>query len=70
MKESWSIVTRIKEYIGSQGFDEKLGTEFLELLKTNKFSEAADKLVKNNVIQDVEIENKLLKHIKSYDYAC
>jgi len=40
MKVEWSVVSRLKKYIGEINFEKDLGVKFISLLDDNKFDEA------------------------------
>ena len=55
MEFDWSVINRIKYYIGELHFKNELGSEFLSLLNNHKFDEASKMIIKKNVFNDKEL---------------
>ena len=70
MKVEWSIVSRLKKYIGEINFEKDLGVKFISLLDDNKFDEASDMVKKSGIVSVPNIETLIIKHIESYKYGC
>jgi hypothetical protein len=69
METRWSIIKRIKEYIGIINYEDKFGDKFKILLDNNEFNQASLMLT-DEIITNKKIKNDLISHIKSYNYAC
>lgn len=70
MKVEWSVVSRLKKYIGEINFEKDLGVKFISLLDENKFDEASDMVKKSGTVSVPNIETLIIKHIESYKYGC
>jgi len=69
MKVEWSIIGRIKSYIGKINYGMYYGNHFEQLLDVNNFEDASNMLD----IENIKYENLLKKmkyHIKSHEYVC
>jgi hypothetical protein len=70
MQVEWSIIPRVKKYIGEINYEKDLGIKFESLLEAHKFDEAGKMLDNDKIIRDSKIKNILIKHVESYEYAC
>ena len=70
MKTEWTIITRLKSYIGEINYNKFLGEKFQELLDKNEFDLSIKLLLDSKLLNDNSSEKLIIKHIESYKYAC
>ena len=70
MKTEWTIITRLKSYIGEINYNKFLGEKFQELLDKNEFDLSIKLLLDSKLLNDNISEKLIIKHIESYKYAC
>lgn len=70
MKTEWTIITRLKSYIGEINYNKFLGEKFQELLDKHEFDLSIKLLLDSKLLNDNSSEKLIIKHIKSYKYAC
>ena len=70
MKTEWTIITRLKSYVGEINYNKFLGEKFQELLNVNKFDEAVRVIIDSKLLNESTDEKIIIKHILSYKNAC
>lgn len=70
MKTEWTIITRLKSYIGEINYNKFLGEKFQELLDKHEFDLSIKLLLDSKLLNDNSSEKLIIKHILSYKNAC
>ena len=70
MKTEWTIITRLKSYIGEINYNKFLGVKFQELLDKHEFDLSIKLLLDSKLLNDNSSEKLIIKHILSYKNAC